>query len=88
MGISVWQLAIVLAIVLLLFGTKKLRNIGGDLGSAIRNFRGAVKESDDQADKSNDTVAAQLKQPADNAADASAAKAASTSADANTKTKV
>lgn len=44
MGISIWQLLIVLAIVLLLFGTKKLRNMGGDLGSAIKNFKSAVKE--------------------------------------------
>ena len=39
MGISIWQLLIVLVIVLLLFGTKKLRNMGGDLGAAIRNFK-------------------------------------------------
>ncbi|MBF2759234.1 MAG: twin-arginine translocase TatA/TatE family subunit [Ectothiorhodospiraceae bacterium AqS1] len=49
MGISVWQLLIVLLIVLLLFGTKKLRNMGGDLGAAIRNFRGAVKEGETEA---------------------------------------
>ena len=49
MGISIWQLLIVLVIVLLLFGTKKLRNMGGDLGAAIRNFKGAVKEGDDEA---------------------------------------
>ena len=45
MGPSLWQLLIVLVIVLLLFGTKKLRNLGGDLGSAIKSFRGAVKDS-------------------------------------------
>ncbi len=44
MGISLWQLLIVLVIVLLLFGTKKLRHVGGDLGSAIKSFRGAVKD--------------------------------------------
>ena len=44
MAPSIWQLLIVLAIVLLLFGTKKLRNIGGDLGSTIKNFRSAMKE--------------------------------------------
>ena len=49
MGISIWQLLIVLVIVLLLFGTKKLRNMGGDLGAAIRNFKGAVKEGGDEA---------------------------------------
>jgi len=44
MGPSLWQLVVVLVIVLLLFGTKKLRHIGGDLGSAIKSFRGAVKD--------------------------------------------
>jgi sec-independent protein translocase protein TatA len=43
-GIGIWQLLIVLVIVLLLFGTKKLRNMGGDLGSAIKGFKKAVKE--------------------------------------------
>ncbi len=44
MGISIWQLLIVLAIVLLLFGTKKLRNLGSDLGGAVKGFKSAVKE--------------------------------------------
>lgn len=44
MGPSIWQLIIVLVIILLLFGTKKLRNVGADLGSAIKSFRGAVKD--------------------------------------------
>ena len=47
-GISIWQLLIILAIVLLLFGTKKLRNLGGDLGGAIRGFKKAVKEGEDE----------------------------------------
>ena len=42
MAPSLTQLLIVLAIVVLLFGTKKLRNAGGDLGSAIRNFKNAM----------------------------------------------
>ena len=46
MGISITQLVIILAIVVLLFGTKRLRNLGGDLGSAIKGFRSAVKESE------------------------------------------
>ncbi|OOC48861.1 MULTISPECIES: twin-arginine translocase TatA/TatE family subunit [Thioalkalivibrio] len=45
-GISIWQLLIVLLIVVLLFGTKKLRNMGGDIGSAMKNFRQAVKDPD------------------------------------------
>jgi sec-independent protein translocase protein TatA len=48
MGISIWQLLIVLVIIVLLFGTKKLRNIGGDLGSAIRNFRSSVKDGEEE----------------------------------------
>ena len=43
-GISIWQLLIVLVIMLLLFGTKKLRNMGGDLGGAIKGFRSSIKE--------------------------------------------
>ncbi len=49
MGISIWQLLIVLAVVILIFGTKKLKNIGGDLGGAIKGFKSAVKEGDDAA---------------------------------------
>ena len=43
-GISPVQLIIILVIVLLIFGTKKLRNFGGDLGGAIKGFKKAVKE--------------------------------------------
>ncbi len=43
-GIGIWQLVIVLVIVLLIFGTKKLRNLGGDVGGAIKNFKGAMKD--------------------------------------------
>ncbi len=46
MGIGVTELLIILAIVALLFGTKKLRSIGGDLGSAIQSFRKAMSESE------------------------------------------
>ena len=49
MGISIWQLLILLAVVILIFGTKKLKNVGGDLGSAIKSFKSAVKEGDDSA---------------------------------------
>lgn len=51
-GISIWQLVIVLGIIILLFGTKKLRNIGGDLGSAVKGFKKAMKEEpQDEAKK-------------------------------------
>lgn len=48
-GISIWSLLLILAIVILLFGTKKLRNVGSDLGGAIKSFKKAVK--DENADK-------------------------------------
>jgi len=44
MGISVWQVLILLAVVILIFGTKKLKNVGGDLGSAIKGFKSAVQD--------------------------------------------
>lgn len=47
-GISIWQLLILLVIVVLLFGTKRLRNLGGDLGSALKGFRSAVKDGDEE----------------------------------------
>lgn len=50
MGISIWQLLIVLGIVILLFGTKKLRNIGGDLGGAIRGFKKSMSEDEPKKD--------------------------------------
>lgn len=50
-GISIWQLLIIAVIVVLLFGTKKLRNLGGDLGSAVKGFKNAIGEEKDSADK-------------------------------------
>lgn len=45
-GISIWQLLIILVIVLLLFGTKRLRNLGGDLGNAVKGFRKAMDDGE------------------------------------------
>ena len=53
-GISIWQLLIVLVIVLLLFGTKKLRNLGTDLGGAVKAFRSTMKDGAN-AEESSDT---------------------------------
>lgn len=47
-GISIWQLLIILVIVVLVFGTGKLKNIGSDLGGAVRNFRKSMKEGEDE----------------------------------------
>jgi len=46
-GISIWQLLIILVIVVLLFGTKRLGNLGSDLGSAIRGFRKSMQSEDE-----------------------------------------
>jgi len=46
-GISVTQLVILLVIVMLVFGTKRLRNIGSDLGSAVKGFRKGVEDEPD-----------------------------------------
>ncbi|MFT6778973.1 MAG: sec-independent protein translocase protein TatA [Paraglaciecola sp.] len=53
-GISPMQLVIILVIVVLLFGTKKLRGLGGDLGSAMKGFKKAI--SDDDKEKDSDFV--------------------------------
>ncbi|MDX1455404.1 MAG: Sec-independent protein translocase subunit TatA [Gammaproteobacteria bacterium] len=54
-GISIWQLAIILLIVVVIFGTKKLRNVGSDVGGAVKNFKDAMsddKPEDDTSEKS------------------------------------
>lgn len=47
-GISIWQLLIVLVIVVLVFGTKRLKTLGGDLGGAIKSFRKAMDQDGDK----------------------------------------
>jgi sec-independent protein translocase protein TatA len=56
-GISIWQLLIVLVIVVMLFGTKRLRNLGGDLGGAIKGFKQSMKEESPKAEEEQKKVA-------------------------------
>jgi sec-independent protein translocase protein TatA len=49
---SIWHWLIVLVIILLVFGTKKLRNIGADLGGAVKGFKQGMKEGEKEADAS------------------------------------
>jgi sec-independent protein translocase protein TatA len=49
-GISIWQLLIILVIILLLFGTKRLSNIGSDLGNAVKGFRKAMGGDEEKPD--------------------------------------
>jgi sec-independent protein translocase protein TatA len=62
---SIWHWLIVLLIVLLIFGTKKLRNMGSDLGGAVKNFKEAVKEEgtkiSDNTESSGRTIDAEVK---------------------------
>lgn len=57
-GISVWQLLIILAIVIMLFGTKRLRTLGSDLGSAVKGFRKSMSDEGgkDEQPTENDTA--------------------------------
>jgi sec-independent protein translocase protein TatA len=63
-GISIWSLVLILGIVILLFGTKKLRNVGGDLGGAIRSFKKSIKEEEvtnDSADNADQIIEGKAK---------------------------
>lgn len=53
-GISIWQLLIIAVIIILLFGTKKLRGVGSDLGSAVKGFKKAISDDDTAKDAKND----------------------------------
>jgi len=50
-GISLWQLLIVLLIVIVIFGTKRLSSIGTDLGGAVKGFRKSMSDAEDEEDK-------------------------------------
>ena len=64
---SIWHLVIVLVIVLLIFGTKKLRNLGSDLGGAVKGFKDGVKGSEaepkkpDELARSGSTIEGEIK---------------------------
>ena len=57
-GISLWQLLIILLIVVMLFGTKKLRGLGGDLGSAVKGFKKALNTDEESKDQDVKSVEA------------------------------
>lgn len=65
---SIWHWLIVLVIVLVIFGTKKLRNVGSDLGGAVKSFKDAVKTDDaaakqiDASDKTGQTIEGEVKE--------------------------
>jgi len=59
-GLSIWHWLIVLLVVVLIFGTKKLRNIGQDLGGAVRGFKEGVKGAETEADAAKTASAQQI----------------------------
>lgn len=65
MAPSIWQILIVLLIVLLIFGTKKLRNVGEDLGSAVRGFKEGMKTDEEKAAAKAESKAEASKQLAE-----------------------
>lgn len=58
-GISPWSLLLILVIVLLLFGTKKLRNVGTDLGGALKGFKSAMSDGEKAAKEGQDSQESQ-----------------------------
>ncbi len=58
---SIWHWLIVLGIVILVFGTKKLRNAGGDIGAAVKNFKTSMKDGEADAPKTPAELEAQAK---------------------------
>lgn len=62
MAIGPLQIFIILLIVILLFGTKKLRNVGSDLGGAIKNFKKSVKDGTDEASKTDEAAAPKIEE--------------------------
>lgn len=63
MGIGIKELVIILLIVLLVFGAKKLKTIGADLGSAVKGFKKGMNDSEDDEEKEKDTKQLRSEQP-------------------------
>jgi sec-independent protein translocase protein TatA len=63
MGIGIKELVIILLIVLLVFGAKKLKTIGADLGSAVKGFKKGMDGSDDEEDKDKDAKQLRSEKP-------------------------
>lgn len=63
-GVSIWQLLIVLVIIVLMFGTKRLKDIGADIGSAVRGFKDSMRNDDPTTAAGADAPAAAQTQSA------------------------
>ena len=54
-GISIWQILIILLVVVVLFGGKKIRNLGSDLGEGLKGFKKAIKDEDTESTSETDS---------------------------------
>jgi sec-independent protein translocase protein TatA len=63
-GISMWQLLILLVIVVLVFGTKRLRNMGGDLGAAVKGFRKGMDDGKEEEKLEPDQISTEQRSEA------------------------
>ena len=54
-GISIWQILIILFVILVLFGGKKIRNMGSDLGEGLKGFKKAIKDEDTESKPESDS---------------------------------
>jgi len=54
-GISIWQILIVLLVIVVLFGGKKIRNLGSDLGEGLKGFKKAIKDEDTESTSETDS---------------------------------
>jgi sec-independent protein translocase protein TatA len=57
---SLWHWLIVLVVVVLIFGTKKLRGAGGDLGAAVKNFKSSMKDGEEEAQRKADALKSEI----------------------------
>lgn len=70
-GLSIWHWVIVLVVVMLIFGTKKISNMGSDLGKAVKGFKDGVKGDEEKAAEANANAAAAAQQPTQQVVDKS-----------------
>ena len=73
-GIGIWQLLIILLIVVMLFGTKKLRNLGSDLGGALKGFKTAMKDDDHPESETSESGSEESEEAAGETIEATAEK--------------
>ncbi len=69
-GISPWSLLIILVIVVVIFGTKRLRNAGGDLGGAVKNFKDSMKTGENEVTAAKDAKKESIEKTTDDVIDA------------------